>query len=251
VNTRPLGKDGPTLAVIGLGTWRVFDLAPDRQPDADTGVSAALEAGVRVFDSSPMYGRAEAVLSAALGGRREEAFVATKVWTASVAEGQAHFARQLAWFGGRIDLLQVHNLVAWRDHLPWLEAERAAGRVGSIGVTHFSSSALDEMEEVMRTGQIHVIQVPPLAEEIGIGVVAMRPFGEGELLRRPFPPELRAAGLETWSEALLRWTLSDPRVTVTIPATRSAEHAAANASVGSGPWLDPDVRLLVARLATN
>ena len=264
MNTRPLGTNGPALPVVGLGTWRVFDLAPDRQPVADAVVAAARELGIRVFDSSPMYGRAEAVLSAALGGGREEAFVATKVWTASVAEAQAHFARQLAWFGDRIDLLQVHNLVAWRDHLPWLEAQRDAGRVGSIGVTHFSSSALDEMEEVMRTGRIQAIQVPlnpgersvearilPLAEELGIGVVAMRPFGEGELLRRPFPPELRAAGLETWSEALLRWTLSDPRVTVTIPATRSAEHAAANASVGSGPWLHPDVRLLVARLATN
>ena len=264
MRTRPLGTDGPSLPVIGLGTWRVFDLAPDRQPVADAAVSAALEAGVRVFDSSPMYGRAEAVLSGALGGRREEAFVATKVWTASVAKGRAHFERQLAWFGGRIDLLQVHNLVAWLDHLPWLEAERDAGRVGSIGVTHFSSAALDEMEEVMRTGRIQAIQVPlnpaeryverrilPLAEELGIGVVAMRPFGEGELLHRPFPPELRAAGLETWAEALLRWTLSDPRVTVTIPATRSAEHAAANASVGSGPWLHPDVRSLVASLATE
>jgi diketogulonate reductase-like aldo/keto reductase len=145
-----------------------------------------------------------------------------------------------------------------------MEAEREAGRVGSIGVTHFSSAALDELEEAMRTGRIQAIQVPlnpleravearilPLAEELGIGVVAMRPFGEGGLLGRPLPAELRAAGLETWPEALLRWTLSDPRVTVAIPATRSAEHAAANATVGRGPWLHPDVRDLVARLAVR
>jgi diketogulonate reductase-like aldo/keto reductase len=262
IETRALGREGPLVPVVGVGTWRVFDLPPARRTEATPVVRAALEGGVRVFDTSPMYGHAEEVLAAALGDRRGSAFVASKVWTSSVEEGRGHYARQLAWFGGRIDLLQIHNLVAWRDHLPWIEAERAAGRVGSIGVTHFSSSALDEIEQAMRTGRIQAVQVPlnpieravearilPLAEELGIGVVAMRPFGEGSLLGRPLPPELRAAGLETWPEALLRWTLSDPRISVAIPATRSAEHAAANATVGRGPWLHPDIRDLVTRLA--
>lgn len=172
---RRLGAGGPDLPVVGAGTWRVFDLSPSQQATADA-----------VVDSSPMYGRAEAVLSAALGARRADAFVASKVWTSSVEEGRAHFARQLAWFDGRIDLLQVHNLVAWRDHLAWLEEERAAGRVGSIGVTHFASSALDELEVAMRTGRVQAIQVPlnpaeraaearilPLAADLGIGVVAI------------------------------------------------------------------------------
>jgi len=264
MESRVLGGSGRSVPVVGAGTWRVFDLPADKQAVADAVVAGVLEAGVRVFDTSPMYGRAEEVLATSLADRRKQAFIATKVWTSSVDEARARFVRQLGWFDGRIDLLQVHNLVAWRDHLPWLESERDAGRIESIGVTHFSSGALDEMEEAMRTGRLQAIQVPlnpaeryverrilPLAEELGIGVVAMRPFGEGELLRRPFPPELRAAGLETWAEALLRWTLSDPRVAVTIPATRSAEHAVANAAVGSGPWLHPDVRELVARLATG
>jgi len=260
---RRLGVSGPDVPVVGAGTWRVFDLAASQQTLASRVVTAALDAGVRVFDTSPMYGRAEAVLSVALGERRPSAFVATKIWTSSVEEARAHFGRQLRWFGDRIDLLQVHNLVAWQDHLPWLDAERAAGRIGLVGVTHFSSSALNEIEQAMRTGRIQAIQIPlnpaeraterrilPLAEELGIGVLAMRPFGEGSLLRRPFPPEIRAAGLESWPEALLRWTLSDSRVSVTIPATSSAEHALANAAAGSGPWLHPDIRALVARLAT-
>jgi diketogulonate reductase-like aldo/keto reductase len=260
---RPLGAGGPEVPVVGLGTWRVFDLRAADQVVADRVVAAAFTAGARVVDTSPMYGRAEEVLAAALAEERATAFVATKVWSSSVEGARAHFQRELTWFGGRIVLLQVHNLVGWRDHLPWLEAEREAGRVGLIGLTHFSAAAFDELEVAMRSGRFQAIQVPlnpaeraaeerilPLADELGIGVVAMRPFREGGLLRRPFPAELGAAGLESWPEALLRWTLSDPRVAVTIPATRSAEHAAANAAVGSGPWLHPDVRELLARLAT-
>src|SRR6185369_7022237 len=134
---RPLGADGPEVPVVGVGTWRVFDLRAADQAVADRVVAAAFTAGARVVDTSPMYGRAEEVLAAALAEERETAFVATKVWSSSVEGARAHFQRELSWFGGRIDLLQVHNLVGWRDHLPWLEAEREAGRVGLLGLTHF------------------------------------------------------------------------------------------------------------------
>ena len=259
--TRRLGAAGPELPIVGMGTWRVFDLSPDRQAVADFVVEAAFAVGVRVVDSSPMYGRAEAVLSRALGERRGEAFVATKVWTSDVAQGQAHYRRQLEWYGGRIDLLQVHNLVGWRAHLDWMEREREAGRVGWIGATHYSPSAFDELEQAMLTGRLHAVQVPvnprereaerrilPLAADLGIGVLAMRPMGEGALLRRPFPPELRAAGLDDWPEALLRWCLADPRVTVALPATTSADHAVENAGRGTLP-MGTDLRDLVAWFA--
>ncbi len=254
---RPLGRSGISIPVVGLGTWRVFDLPPADQALADAVVNAAFEAGTRLADSSPMYGRAESVLAGALAGRRADALVATKVWTSSVDEAQAHYRRQLDWFG-RIDLLQVHNLVAWQAHLPWLERERERGHIGAIGATHYVGSAMPELERVMRTGRIDAIQVPvnpreraaasrvlPLAEELGLGVVAMRPFGEGVLLRAPFPPALGEAGLTGWPEALLRWCLSDPRVTVAIPATATPAHAAANAACGAAGPLDEAVRRLV------
>ena len=255
--TRALGTTGIDVPVVGLGTWRVFDLPPRQQAVADAVVAAALEAGVRVVDSSPMYGAAEAVLAGALGGRRAEAFVATKVWSASVHEAQAHYRQQLAWFG-QIDLLQVHNLVAWQHHLPWLERERDRGHIRAIGATHYAGGALPELERVMRTGRIDAVQVPvnpreraaearilPLAAELGLGVVAMRPFGEGGLLTRPFPPALAEAGLSGWPEALLRWCLSDPRVTVAIPATAMPAHAVANAMAARKAPLEPELRRLV------
>ncbi|HEV8401825.1 MAG TPA: aldo/keto reductase [Candidatus Limnocylindrales bacterium] len=261
METRRLGRSGVDVPVIGLGTWRVFDLPPARQAEADAVVAAAFEAGARVVDSSPMYGRAEAVLSFALGERRRDAFVATKVWANSGAEGRSHFARQLGWFGGRVDLLQVHNLLRWQEHLGWMEAERGVGTVRAIGATTYDPATFPELERVMRTGRIQAIQVPlnpreraaetrilPIAAELGLGVVVMRPFGEGGLLRRPFPPELAEAGFTDWPDALLRWCLADERVTLAIPATGSPDHARANAEAASHPPLEPALRDLVGRL---
>ena len=265
MQTRTFGAGGPEVPVVGLGTWSTFDLPSARERLAARVVDAALRAGTRFVDSSPMYGRAERVLSGALGSRREDVIVATKVWASSAEEGRAQFAAQLDRFGGRVDVLQVHNLVAWRDHLPWMEGERDAGRIGVLGATHWSAGAFGELTEVMRTGRIGCVQIPwnpaereaerqvlPLAADLGLGVIAMRPFGEGDLLRRPpSPEELAGCGARTWPEALLRWCLSDLRVHVPIPATRDPEHARSNAAAGDGRLLDRDQREVVERLAAG
>lgn len=261
METRRFGETGWEVPVIGLGTWNVFDLPPEAEATTRAVVEAAFEAGARLVDSSPMYGRSEAVLGRALGERRGEALVATKIWTRQVAEGRRQLARQLEFFGGRLDLEQVHNLVAWGEHLDWLEAERDAGRIGLIGATHYSQGAYDELARVMRTGRIGAIQVPynpleraaereilPLASELGLGVIAMRPFAEGGLMPGPDPELLKPLGVESWSQALLKWTLSDPRVHVAIPATSSTDHARSNAAAGSPPWFGPDERQLVDEL---
>jgi diketogulonate reductase-like aldo/keto reductase len=248
--------------VVGLGTWNTFggDAAL-----AERVVSAAWEAGTRLADSSPMYGGAEASLARALESRRDESVVATKIWSQSVEEGRAHFARQLEWYG-RVEVEQVHNLVSWREHLPWLEAEREAGRIGKVGVTHYSPSAFEELEQALATGRFETLQVPlnphereceerllPLAAERGLVVIVMRPLGEGSLVRRaPLAEELEPLapfGVQTWAQALLKWALSDPRVDVVIPATANPEHARENAAAGEPPWFGPEERRLVERLA--
>jgi aryl-alcohol dehydrogenase-like predicted oxidoreductase len=264
-----LGSSGLEVPVVGMGTWATFDVrGAEEEANARRVVDVALEHRSDFFDSSPMYGEAERVLGLALEGRRHRAQVATKVWTSSAAEARDQAERALRFFGDRIDLYQVHNLVAWRDQLRLLEAIRDDGRVSAIGATHYSASAFDELEEVMRSGRITAVQVPynpvereverrvlPLAEELGMGVVVMRPFAQRGLLRRT-PPEgalapLASAGVSTWSQALLKWILSDPRCHVAIPATSSPEHMAENAAAGMGPWLDEDQRDLVARLASG
>src|SRR3954463_866891 len=114
-----------------MGTWRTFDVrGAGGRAEARAVVDAATAAGVKVFDSSPMYGAAEEVLGEALQGRRDQAFVATKIWTHSADEGRRQAERALRFFGGRVDLYQVHNLVAWREHLALIEALRDQDLVG-------------------------------------------------------------------------------------------------------------------------
>ena len=248
--------------VVGLGTWNTFGTDAEL---AGSVVGAALDAGVRVFDSSPMYRGAESALGAALDGRRDGAVVATKIWAGSVEEGQEQFRRQLEWYG-RVEIEQVHNLLAWREHVAWLERERDAGRIDRLGVTHYAAGALPELAAALRTGRFDTVQLPynphereverellPLAAELGVAVIVMRPLGEGALVRRaPAASELdpfRAFGVETWAQALLKWVLSDERVDVAIPATSRPERTAENAAAGRPPWFGPEERRLVERLA--
>ena len=266
---RALGPGGLRVPAVGMGTWRTFDVrGPAAEATSRRIVAEALDAGAGLFDSSPMYGEAERVLGLALDGRRDEAVVATKVWTPDDQEAERQVEASLTYFSGRIELFQIHNLVAWPARLDLLERLKAEGRVTAIGATHYDPSAFDELATVMRSGRISAVQVPynprerdvertvlPLAEELGIGVMLMRPFGRGSVLRRwPSQAELAPLapfGVTTWPQALLKWGLSDPRCTVSIPATSRPGRMTENAQAGDQPWFGPDERDLVTRLATR
>lgn len=183
-----------SVPVVGMGTSGTLDVPEDGQGAATEVTHAALDAGSTLIDSSPMYGRAEAVLGRALGDRRDEALIATKVWTADDEEAELQIEASLTHFASRIELLQVHNLVAWPTRLDQIEARREVGQVRLVGATHWKATAYDELETVMRTGRLDAIQIPynpterevedrilPLAADLGLGVLVMRPFGGGGL----------------------------------------------------------------------
>src|ERR1700730_11083654 len=178
---RKLGASGLDVPVVGMGTWRTFDTDADRSQI----VRQALRAGMTLFDSSPMYGRSEHTLARELSGRRDQAQVATKVWTADAAEGRLQAEQALRLFG-HVEIYQVHNLVNWPEQLALVEGLKAEGRIGALGATHYQSEPFDELARLMRTGRLDMIQVPynplrpeadrkilPLAAELDLGVLVM------------------------------------------------------------------------------
>jgi diketogulonate reductase-like aldo/keto reductase len=268
MRSRPGPRGGAPIPVIGLGTWQAFDVgggAAEQEPRREV-LRRLFAAGGRVIDSSPMYGRAEAVVGDLLRGTPEhrDAYLATKVWTSGRDAGEAQMAESERRMGGRIDLLQVHNLVDWRTHLPTLRAWKQAGRIRHLGITHYALSALDDLERIARTEAIDFVQLPysagvreaearllPACRDLGAAVIVMRPFEQGELLRRlrgrALPGWAAEVGAQSWAQLLLLFILSHPAVTVAIPATSKPEHMDDNARAGALPPLDDDGRRRLLR----
>ncbi len=260
----PKHADAPMVPIIGMGTSKTLDT--DDLALAGEVVSAALDAGTTLFDSSPMYGKAERTLGAALESRRAGAVVATKVWTDDDEVAERQIAASLAFYGGHIELLQIHNMVRWPERLRRIEALRGSGQVTLVGATHWKAASFDELEAAMVTGRLDAIQIPynprerqvedrllPLAAELGLGVLIMRPFAAAELMRTaPSAAELaplQPFGIHTWGQALLKWGLSHPATTVSIPATSKPSRATENAIAGDARPLDEEHRQLISRLA--
>jgi aryl-alcohol dehydrogenase-like predicted oxidoreductase len=264
---RKLGRSGVEVPAVGLGTWQVLDVRGSEEGARHEVVRVALEEGANLFDSSPMYGEAERVLGDALKKHgRERAIVATKVWTSNDAEAQRQIERALGYFGGRVELYQVHNLVAVERRLNTLHRLKDEGKVHAVGATHYSRAAFGDLMSVMRSGRVDFVQVPynaaetsvteevlPLAEELELGVIAMVPLGSGRLVRNA-PAEkdlepLRELGVVTWAQALLKYVLSDERVSCAIPATSNPDRVRENARAGETPFFGAEEREYVAQLA--
>ncbi len=264
MNRRKILASGELLPVVGVGTWRTFDVGgkpEDRAPVADV-LRLLFEAGGSVIDTSPMYGSAEAVVGSLLAasGSRGKAFIATKVWTNGRDNGIAQMQASMRLLRtDRIDLMQVHNLVDWRAHLPTLQAWKADGRIRYLGITHYTQSAHDELERVMRAEKWDFVQLNyalddraveqrllPLAAERGIAVIVNQPFGGGGLLRklssRKLPDWAAEIGVTSWAQLLLKFVLANRAVTCVIPGTGKPEHMKDNLQAGFGTY--PDAALL-------
>ncbi len=265
---RKIPRSGEALPVIGLGTWQTFDVgqaAPERSALTEV-LGAFLDAGGRVIDSSPMYGRAESTvgdLLAALGPRAQgqrQPFVATKVWTTGQARGVEQMTTSMRRMRRQpVDLMQIHNLQDWRTHLATLREWKAAGRVRYIGVTHYDLGAFDQLEQIIKTEAVDFVQLPysigvrkaeerllPAAADHQTAVIVMRPFEAGalfgEVRGRPLPSFAAELQCTTWAQLFLKFILAHPAVTCPIPATANPRHLAENVQAGSGPLPDASMR---------
>lgn len=254
---RPIPSSGEKLPAIGLGSWITFNVGYDevaRAACADV-IGNFFDAGGRLIDSSPMYGSSQAVIGSALKrlGKPAALFSADKVWTSPGARGPTQIeTSRLHWDVPRFDLLQVHNLLAWQEHLPTLNAMKAKGQLRYVGITTSEGRRHREVEEIMRTQPIDFVQVTynvidrdvearilPLASERGIAVIVNRPFQQGALIervaRRPLPPWAGEIGCTSWAQLLLKFIISHPAVTCAIPATTSVAHVRENMEAAREP----------------
>jgi aryl-alcohol dehydrogenase-like predicted oxidoreductase len=275
---RPIPKTGETVNAVGLGTWLTFDVGDEvvQRTRRRQVLQAFFDAGGGMIDSSPMYGRAEGLLGELLpqvehGGRL---FAATKVWTAFGRVGPTQMAESLQRWGvgsdGRVggaeprhfDLMQVHNLLSWKEHLGTLREWKDKGRVRYIGVTTSHGNKHDEMERVLRSEPLDFMQITlnladpsalpliELAAARGVAVIVNRPFDGGLLFnrigRRPLPEVARELGCTGWAQLFLKWILSHPEVTCAIPATTNPQHAAENMGALRGAVAGPAQRRRIA-----
>jgi diketogulonate reductase-like aldo/keto reductase len=264
---RPIPSSGEQLPVVGLGSWITFNVGND--PVARDGCAEVMrnfvEAGGRMIDSSPMYGSSQETIGYGLRKTALAArvFSADKVWTASSRGREQTEQSRKYWQIPRFDLLQVHNLLNWQEHLPMLFAMKAAGQIRYVGITTSEGRRHGEVEQLMRAHPLDFVQVTynpvdreaeerilPLARERGTAVIVNRPFREGTLVRalarKPLPPWAAEIDCTSWAQLLLKFIVSHPAVTCAIPATTRVDHVRENMNAAYGRLPDAALRQRIA-----
>ncbi len=268
---RPIPSSGEMLPVIGIGTWKCFDV-PDSSsyPELASVLKTMHGAGGSIIDTSPMYGMAEKVIGdlTEVMKERDDFFYATKVWITGRREGIAQMESSLQKMKREhIALMQIHNLTDWKTHLPVLRDWKAAGKIKYIGITHYTDAMHEALEKVFRDEKdIDFVQfnysvdarhaekrLLPAAADCGVATIINRPFGEGKLFQKvsgkPLPAWAIEAGITGWSNFFLRFIMAHPAVTCVIPATSDPAHAHDNFHAGND-LPDESMRLRMAKYMT-
>ena len=263
--TRPIPSTGEAMPAIGLGTWQVFDVGPEPRPHQPLRqvLQSLVDAGGRMIDTSPMYGRAEAVTGDLVAemNLRSRVFLATKVWTSGRGAGIAQMRRSAELMKSPVlDLIQIHNLLDWRTHLATLRQMKADGHVRYIGITHYTTGSLPELARILDSEPgIDFVQfgyslatrdaetkLLPVAAGRGVATIVNQPFETAEMFRRvrgkPLPDWAAEFDCTSWAQLFLKYIIAEPAVTCVIPATANPEHMSDDAKAGFGRLPDPKQR---------
>ncbi len=261
--SRPIPSTGELLPVIGIGTWKGFDVSTSDELTRLTQVLSVMSAsGGTLIDSSPMYGRAEEAIGK-ITSKMPQAnsfFYATKVWTEGREEGIRQMETSLKLMNRQsIDLMQIHNLIDWKTHLETLRQWKETGKVRYIGITHYTDSMHSELASIIRSTPLDFVQfnysitnrnaekeLLPLCQDRGVATLINRPVGEGKLLKlvqnNRLPGWAADLGISSWAQFFLRFLISHPAVTCVIPGTGNPHHMKDNMLAGFAPMPDEAVR---------
>ena len=267
VPSRRIPSTGEMLHPVGLGSWITFNVGDDRAARAECAqvIRAFLDGGGRMIDSSPMYGSSQSVIGEALASlpNPQRAFSADKVWTSRAdGRGQIEETRR-HWRLPKLDLVQVHNLLGWEEHLPTLFEMKRAGRIRYVGITTSEGRRHADLEKLLRQYPLDFVQLTynpvdreveqrllPLAGDRGVAVIVNRPFQQGALVNRlrrhAVPAWARDIDCTTWAQVIIKFIVSHPAVTCVIPATSSVAHVRENLAAGSGRMPDERFRQRIA-----
>lgn len=262
---RTIPSTGESIPAIGLGSWITFNVGDDPalRDECAAVMAAFFEGGGRMIDSSPMYGSSQPVIGYGLSKLgAPPVFAADKVWTSGDGPEQIEQSREY-WGVPRFDLLQVHNLVSWQEHLKTLRAMKDAGKLRYVGITTSEGRRHDLFEEIMRAEPLDFVQLTynivdreveerllPLARDRGMAVIVNRPFRQGDLTRdlagKALPDWAAEIGAASWAQFILKYILAHPAITVAIPATSRVDHVRENLAAATGPLPDEAMRRRMA-----
>lgn len=249
-------KTGEKLPVIGMGTSRTFDALGNAEvlKRLQQVTQVFFDMGGGVIDSSPMYGSAQQVIGKLLSevSGKTNLFAATKVWVQGQEQGimQMEASRQ-QWGIHRFDLMQIHNLVDWQNHLETLKQMKAEGKIRYIGITTSHGRDHDELVDILKKYDFDFVQLTynignrvaespllSIAQEKGISVIVNRPYQRGSLFRHvkgnPLPAWAQEFDCSSWGQYFLKFIVSHPAVTCAIPATSKVKHMRDNMQAGRG-----------------
>lgn len=271
--TRTVTSTGDRIPVIGMGSWITFNVGKNRTlRKARTEVLRTFFShGGGLIDSSPMYGSSEEVIGDGLKslGSPETLYSATKVWTSGRDAGIAQMRQsQALWNGRAFDLMQIHNMLDWQTHYQTLEAWKAEGRIGAVGITTSHGRRHSDLERALKSKPFDTVQLTynvldreaeqrllPLAAERGIGVIVNRPFQRGGLFDHvsghALPGWAADIDCRTWAQFFLKFVISHPAVTCAIPATSQVEHMTENMEAAHGRFPDQKMRDHMADFVRN
>jgi aryl-alcohol dehydrogenase-like predicted oxidoreductase len=264
--TKAIPSSGQKVPVIGVGTNN-FNVTDADDIAARRAVLEQLPMhGGSIVDTAPLYGRAEQVIGDLVDAlhNRDRLFLATKVMTPDPKAGEASMEESMRRLKTQhIDLMQVHNLVGVDAMVPVLQEWKKAGRIGYFGITTSAPGQHGQLMDYMRRLPLDFIQVDyslanrgagdevlPLAQQKGIAVIANSPFGGrraaasvfGQVAGKPLPDWAGSIQVTSWSQLFLKFVVSHPAVTCTVPGTTTVGHLEDNMAGAHGTLPDAALR---------